>query len=135
MNSDFQTSNLTANGYVGETIDNVIADHFEKLYVFFDTFLEDPKLSLLHTESAFRSRLFQTTPTVYSAYHWAADRILSESELEADCAGSPVGMLCFMLREVGQFSYMEIAQMTDLDRQDVGAHIAAMRSRLMGDHN
>ena len=122
--------------YAGEVLplkptDEIIANHFERLFILFATFYEDTKSSLLHTENAFRSSAFQESPSVYSAYQWAVERLCSPETDGGSQAALPT-ILCFLLRELGEFSYSEIGRMTGTDSQEVARHIAAARAYLIG---
>ena len=121
----------TGEGFPLEPMDEVIATHFERLFILFDTFYEDSKSSLLHTENAFRSEQFQEAPTPFTAYQWAVERLCSPGPEVGSQAALPT-IMCFLLRELGEFSYSEIGRMTGVDSQEVARHIAAARTYLVG---
>jgi len=118
-------------GFHLDTQDEIIASHFERLFIFFDTFHEDSKLSLLQAESAFRSDAFQRSPTAFTAYQWAVDRLSTSGSCGGSISALPT-ILCFLLRELGGFSYTEIGEMVGIDEMDVKRHIAAARHYLLG---
>ena len=131
MNSEFQMMDHVDGIFHGENADEMVSLHFERLFVLFDTFLEDPKISLLQVENAFRSEGFQASPSVYVAYRWATERIMASLYAEAKAQGQSLSLLCLLLKELGNLDYSEIAEMTSLSRKDVAGHIANLRHQIL----
>ena len=131
MTQEHQYSLSSGEGFPLESHDQVIANHFERLFVLFDTFNEDSKFSLLQTEGAFRSESFKKSPSAFTAYQWAVNRLSTTNSEDGSPAALPT-ILCFLLRELGGFGYTEIGEMVGTGHQEVARHIAAARSYLQG---
>ena len=131
MKTEFLSKLLPGESLPMESMDEVIASHFERLFLFLNVFNEDSKFSLLQTERAFRSEAFRESPTAFSAYQWAIHHVRGDNQAFNTTSVTPT-ILCFLLRELGSFGYSEIGKLVGLEKNAVARHIAAARAYMTG---
>ena len=113
-------------------MEDLATNHFERVFLLFGAFFEDPKVTMGFTESAFRAAEQTGTPSPSVLYQCAVDSISDwENEREPEEAISLQARLCWLLKELGMLRYQEIAKILGIDYEAVKHSIAETRFALM----
>jgi len=132
MNSSFSQFNQEMTVLPISTIEDLVSAHYEKVFSLLDTFFEDHRVSLEHTENAFRAMQNADKLNTHDLYQLAVDCIFQNYQEKQTTGGLPTGdAMCFLLKEVGRLRYNEIADITGYTREDVKLHIARARKVLI----
>ena len=116
----------------GSGIEELATNHFERVFLLFGTFFEDPQVTMGFTESAFRATEQTGSPCPLVLYQCAVDSISHwKNEREPEEALSLQGRLCWLLKELGMLRYGEIARIVGIDSDAVKHSIAETRFALM----
>lgn len=110
----------------------LISSHFDRAFLFFNLFVDDPRNCLDLSESVFRTldgRGVHTTREFYSALVDHVRALPQRNELvpgmRSDC------VLCWLLKDSADLSYQEIGDVMALERGQVQQHIAEVRMALL----
>ena len=113
-------------------IEELATNHFERVFLLFGTFFEDPQVTMGFTESAFRAAEQTGSPTPSVLYQCAVDSISDwKNEREAEEVLSLQARLCWLLKELGMLRYHEIANILGIEYEAVKHNIAETRFALM----
>ena len=116
----------------GSGMEDLATNHFERVFLLFGTFFEDPQVTMGFTESAFRAAEQTGSPSPSVLYQCAVDSISDwENEREPEEALSLQARLCWLLKELGMLRYNEIAKILRTDYEAVKHSITETRFALM----
>ncbi len=113
-----------------DRIEDLVSNHFEKIFAFFDAFFQDRKVSIHYAESAFKAVATTGQGSLGDLYQWAAARIFRTKSSSLPLGLSQPMTMCLLLKELGNFRYGEIAEIMGLETQEVKHHIAGSRQTL-----
>ena len=109
----------------GSGMEELAINHFERVFLLFGTFFEDPQVTMGFTESAFRAAEQTGRPCPSVLYQCAVDSISDwKNEREPGEALSLQARLCWLLKELGMLRYSEIARIVGIDYEAVKHRIA-----------
>ena len=115
-----------------DSTENFIAAHFDRAYLMFNLFLDDPRACLDRSDAVFRALSAQGELNARSFYRELVQRIralpLSAESLEGQ---EPDSLLCWLLKDSADLSYADIAAAMEMDREQVGWRIAQVRGALL----
>ena len=121
-----------ANPIPASSIEDLVSDHFDRIFVIIEAFVGDHKQSLRHAEVVFRVVEETSIMTLAQVYRTAAETVRRLPDRGLLPSGAAVeGTLCLLYKEVGGFRYAEISDLLDMDPQDVKAGIARARTGLL----
>ena len=109
--------------------EELVSNHFENVFALFNSVIEDHRASLTFTEEAFRSAAGAAHTNTTGVYHCAVSTLLEKGQVR-----NPYGLkatVCFLLKELENFRYQEIAEMVQITREEVKHHIAEVRGALL----
>ena len=116
----------------GEIVPRLVSDHLHPLFVFINSFIEDPTRALELTQSVFRAATSGHHCDTVALYREACSQLAA-----TDLPGSLRSLMnrgeaiCWLLKEIGGLGYNEIAAVISISRDDVGRHISTARSALL----
>ena len=117
----------------GNGVEGLITQYFDRAYLMFNLFVDDPRACLQLSESVFR-----TLDTLGGSSEQDVYALLVEfvRELAPERGFLPEvstdSVLCWLLKDSAALSYAEIAALMELDRQQVGERIAEVRFAILG---
>lgn len=113
-------------------LEALVCDHFDRAYMVFSAFVDDPRRCLDLTESLFRSVADAGSMRATTVYRGLVNRIRRISSPQLPMEGVGVDdVLCWLLKETTAMSYAEIAMVMDWQREAVKASIAIARAALI----
>ncbi|HKI98561.1 MAG TPA: hypothetical protein VKB51_08830 [bacterium] len=114
-------------------IDGLIATCFDRAYLMFNLFEDDPRTCLDLCEGVFRSLDGQPVLTEQDFYGRMVAKVRDlpgKNEFLPGIAAESV--LCWLLKDAVDFSYAAIAELMQMTREQVGESIAEVRMALVG---
>jgi hypothetical protein len=120
-------------GSLPGTMDGLIAGYFDRAFLVFNLFEDDPRTCLQHAQGVFRSlnsRHGATERDFYGELVVGVRRLPRHNEFLPGIGAD--GVLCWLLKDSADFSYGEIGTLMELPREAVREHIADVRLALLG---
>ena len=114
------------------SIENLITDMFDRTFMVFNLFVDDPRACLKLNEQVYRAvdqAGILSQKAVYSNLVKMVRRIQNK-ELFLDEVPHE-NVLCWILKETCDLTYADISGLMGLDREDVKSTIASVRGRLL----
>ena len=132
MNPALSQTELDLTVILGDSNKDFVAAHFEKLFLLFNVFFNDHATSAIHAERAFLAPDTKDNPNTFNLYQRAVDSVFRENP-GSNCLTqlSTKTTLCFLLKELTDFRYVEIAELMGVDKNEVKNNIAAIRTELL----
>ena len=115
-----------------QDLETLVSEHFQPLYALVNFFVIDPEDSVRATESIFRTTAAREELTVASLYRNAVDQIVKAGHqcVLLSLMTHEVAM-CWLLKELGNLRYDDIAAAMELEKTQVKINIASARSALI----
>jgi hypothetical protein len=115
------------------SLDSLVATHFDRAFLFFNLFIDDPRTCLELCDTVFRGLNDDGAATERTFYTHLLQHLreLPEREnLPPDM--NTQGVLCWLLKDSADLSYAEIGALMAMERPQVQACIAEVRQALLG---
>jgi hypothetical protein len=115
------------------SLEGLIAAQFDRAFLFFNVFEDDPRTCLDHCEALFRALDERGLAGELDFYGELSGRILALSGLPELAPGlAREGMLCWLLKDSAELSYADIGALLRLEHGQVRQSIADVRMALLG---
>ena len=132
MDSMLSQTGATAFPVPTSLTEELVSNHFENVFALFNTVFDDHIASINHTEQAFRATADSTNQNSNQLYNYAVEFLLKNGPEETTFAELNVqSTLCFLLKELENFRYQEIAEIMKIEREEVKQNIAQARNVLL----
>ena len=110
-----------------------VAENFDRAYLLFNLFIDGPRACLDHSDAVFRTLARQGAYTDRGFYRTLAQRIRALPQSADAVEGQDVdSVLCWLLKDAAALNYAAIAEVMELERDQVAARIAGVRGVLAG---
>jgi DNA-directed RNA polymerase specialized sigma24 family protein len=114
-------------------VDGLIANYFDRAFLVFNLFIDDPRACLAQSEAVFRVLDGRLAATEQDFYAELLNRVRDLPERHECFPGlEPDSVLCWLLKDSTGMSYAEIARVMRMERNEVARHIADVRLALLG---
>lgn len=132
MNPMIVTADTQAGLPHSDLLESLVSEHFDRAYLVFNTFVDDPRQCLDLTEGLFRQ--------IATAGQLSTQAIHASLVHRVRCLAHPQPLvdgleqdevLCWLLKETFELSYAQVAAAMDADRDTVKHAIAAVRAALL----
>ena len=120
-------------GVQGATVENLVTHYFDRAYLMFNLFVDDPRTCLHLSESVFRTLDLLGSSSERELYGLVVEFVRDLELRQVDLPDvSRDSLLCWLLKDSAQLGYAEIAELMSLGRQQVAEGIAEVRYALLG---
>lgn len=115
-----------------DAIDDLVATCFDRAFLIFNLFVDDPRTCLDLSESVFRTLDGHGNLDERAFYGQLVRSVLGlEAQNEFLPGVEAESVLCWLLKDAADLTYADIAAMMPLDREQVGERIAEVRMALL----
>jgi hypothetical protein len=116
-----------------DVLDGLIAGHFDRAFLFFNMFVDDPRNCLDLSEAVFRTLNGRGAATEHDFYREVVDCVRALPERNEIVPGIPSdSVLCWLLKDSAALAYHEIGTVMAMEREQVQQRIADVRMALLG---
>lgn len=113
-------------------LDGLIAGYFDRAFLFFSLFVDDPRTCLDLSDAVFRG-MDDRHVCEESFYRELVHGVRGLADKNEFLPGvSSDSVLCWLLKDSADLSYAEIGALMTLERQQVAERIAEVRGALLG---
>lgn len=114
------------------SIDGLVATCFDRAFLIFSLFVDDPRTCLDLSEGVFRALDGRVTLTEWAFYGELVTRVRRLPDKNEFLPGvAAESVLCWLLKDAAELNYAEIGALMTLDRGQVSDRIAEVRMALV----
>lgn len=133
MSLQIVPTSLSHDSLQSTSTERFVAENFDRAYQLFNLFIDDPRACLDHSDAVFRTLAHQGECTDRGFYRTLAQRIRALPQSAAAVDGQDVdSVLCWLLKDAAALTYAAIADVMELEREQVAVRIAGVRGVLAG---
>ena len=115
-----------------DPVEALVDDHLPPLYLFLNSFFEDPQASLQWADLIFRAASERAEYTTESIYRSACIAIRENAHTSTLlCLMDEDSALCWLLKELTGLRYKAIASVLRMAEEQVKAHVATARAAMV----